>query len=163
MSRVVQLALALLLILTPATPSIAQGTIRYIYDELGRLVGVIDGGGGRGSGSGADGSGTNSDDSSSEEDRYKECMENCLKDMAAENLDRYLDGLTKVAIGAPIIAVGICGGIAIFEPWYAPLFPQCTVAVTGSNAAFGAAANQARHMVETLAAYAGCMAGCKGW
>ena len=42
MSRVIRFALSALLVITIAATLTAQSPIRYVYDELGRLVGVID-------------------------------------------------------------------------------------------------------------------------
>ena len=42
MSRVIRFALCALVVITIAATLTAQSPIRYVYDELGRLVGVID-------------------------------------------------------------------------------------------------------------------------
>jgi RHS repeat-associated protein len=97
------------------------------------------------------------------DDRFQECMRNCLSDMFWQNLSRYGRNLRKSAVAAPIVGVGTCGLIAIVEPYLAPTFPLCSGVATASTAALFWAISQGVFNIQMLSAVPGCAAGCGGW
>ena len=91
---------------------------------------------------------------------FMNCLDGCLKNMLPSDFCTMKKNLVRVAVGGPILAVGICGFVVASEPYLAPAFVPCVAATTVSNWAVGGAVIIGRWNVQNLASGVGCTAFC---
>ena len=87
-------------------------------------------------------------------------MHGCLNKMLPPDFCTMKKNLKRVALGGPVVALGICGLVVAFEPYLAPAFLPCVAATTLSNWAVGGAIVIGRWNIQNMASGAGCTAFC---
>ena len=88
------------------------------------------------------------------------CVDGCLKTMLRPDFCTLKKNLIRVAVGGPIVAVGICGLIVVSEPYLAPAFVPCVAVTTVSNWGIGGSIVIGRWNLQNLGSGVGCTTFC---